>query len=131
MLGGDRVGDRGGLVGGHRHEAVLVGFGLVQLMLGVDTQLSALVIRDLPEGATFLDARYSGIEWIHRAERAWSIGEFRADPRTGEILQAVARIDSHRRRTTARQWWNLARPSPAACASTTTWSTSRSTVTSL
>lgn len=77
---------------------------------------NALVIRDLPEGATFLDARYSGIEWIHRAERAWSIGEFRADPRTGEILQAVARIDSHRRRTTARQWWNLARPSPAACA---------------
>jgi hypothetical protein len=70
----------------------------------------ALVVRDLPEGATFLDARYSGIEWIHRTERAWSIGESQIDPRTGEILHAVARIDSHRRRTTARQWWNLARP---------------------
>lgn len=70
----------------------------------------ALVVRDLPEGATFLDARYSGIQWIHRSERAWSIGESQIDPRTGEILHAVARIDSHRRRTTARQWRNLARP---------------------
>src|SRR6185436_6419922 len=70
----------------------------------------ALVIRDLPEGATFLDARYSGIEWINRAERAWSIGDFQVDPRTGEILHAVARIDSHRRRTSARLWRNLEKP---------------------
>jgi hypothetical protein len=74
----------------------------------------ALVIRDLPEGATFLDARYSGIEWINRAERAWSIGDFQVDPRTGEIVHAVARIDSHRRRTTSRMWQNL-RPPPKAC----------------
>jgi Met-zincin/Domain of unknown function (DUF5117) len=71
---------------------------------------NALVIEDLPEGATFLDARYSGIEWINRAERAWSIGEFQADPRTGEILHSVARIDSHRRRTTARMWQNTTPP---------------------
>jgi hypothetical protein len=70
----------------------------------------ALVLRDLPEGATFLDARYSGIEWVHRAERGWSVGEFRADPRTGEILHGVARIDSHRRRTTSRMWRNLSDP---------------------
>jgi Met-zincin/Domain of unknown function (DUF5117) len=76
----------------------------------------ALVIRDLPEGATFLDARYSGIEWINRAERAWSIGDFQTDPRTGEILHAVARIDSHRRRTTSRMWQNLKPPAGArAC----------------
>jgi hypothetical protein len=76
----------------------------------------ALVIRDLPEGATFLDARYSGIEWINRADRAWSIGDFQADPRTGEILHAVARIDSHRRRTTARIWQNMKPPAGArAC----------------
>jgi hypothetical protein len=74
----------------------------------------ALVVRDLPEGATFLDARYSGIEWIHRTERAWSIGDAQADPRTGEILHSVARIDSHRRRTTARMWRNLR--DPRACA---------------
>jgi len=74
----------------------------------------AIVIDDLPEGATFLDARYPGIEWINRAERAWSIGEYRTDPRTGEILHGVARIDSHRRRTTARQWQN-AKPPGRAC----------------
>ncbi len=77
---------------------------------------NALVIRDLPEGATFLDARYSGIEWIDRAERGWSVGDSAVDPRTGEILHAVARIDSHRRRTTSRLWQNLRRPvSPLAC----------------
>jgi hypothetical protein len=81
----------------------------------------ALVIRDLPEGATFLDARYSGIEWIHRTERGWSVGDSQSDPRTGEIVHAVARIDSHRRRTTARMWRNLQEGRPgsgreAACA---------------
>jgi len=76
----------------------------------------ALQIRDLPEGATFLDARYSGIEWIHRAERAWSLGATQVDPRTGEIVHAVARIDSHRRRTTSRMWQNMRRPETAwAC----------------
>ena len=74
----------------------------------------ALVIRDLPDGATFLDARYSGIEWINRAERAWSIGDFQADPRTGEILHAVARIDSHRRRTTVADVAQHARPAARA-----------------
>jgi hypothetical protein len=79
----------------------------------------ALVIDDLPEGATFLDARYSGIEWINRAERAWSIGDFQVDPRTGEILHAVARIDSHRRRTTSRQWQNLTPPGMRKCQAAT------------
>jgi Met-zincin/Domain of unknown function (DUF5117) len=77
---------------------------------------NALVLRDLPEGATFLDARYSGVEWINRSERAWSVGEIRVDPRTGEILHAVARIDSHRRRTTSRMWRNAELPaSRRAC----------------
>lgn len=77
---------------------------------------NALVIEDLPEGATFLDARYSGIEWIHRAERGWSVGDYHRDPRTGEILHAVARIDSHRRRTTSRMWQNLQPSARHACA---------------
>ncbi len=76
---------------------------------------NAIVVEDLPEGATFLDARYSGIEWIHRAERGWSVGESRTDPRTGEIVHGVARIDSHRRRTTGRMWQNI-RPPGRACA---------------
>ena len=61
-------------------------------------------------GATFLDVRYSGVEWVNRAERGWSVGEIQIDPRTGEILHGVARIDSHRRRTTARIWQNLQPP---------------------
>ncbi|MFI5183399.1 MAG: zinc-dependent metalloprotease [Vicinamibacteria bacterium] len=75
---------------------------------------NAFVLLDLPEGATFLDARYSGVEWIDRAERGWSVGETRSDPRTGEILQGVARIDSHRRRTTSRIWQNM-QPPPRGC----------------
>src|SRR6266404_3538083 len=74
---------------------------------------NAFVLKDLPEGATFLDARYSGIEWIARAERGWSVGGSQTDRRTGEILHGVARIDSHRRRTTARMWQNLKRPEGA------------------
>jgi hypothetical protein len=77
---------------------------------------NAFVIKDLPAGASFLDARYSGIEWINRAERGWSVGDFQVDPRTGEILHAVARIDSHRRRTTSRMWRNLTRPGEACAA---------------
>lgn len=43
-------------------------------------------------------------------ERAWSIGDFQTDPRTGEIIHAVARIDSHRRRTTSRMWRDMRDP---------------------
>jgi len=79
----------------------------------------AFVLKDLPEGATFLDARYSGIEWVNRVDRSWSFGEIQVDPRTGEILHGVARIDSHRRRTTSRMWRNFLpptrSPSPLAC----------------
>jgi hypothetical protein len=78
---------------------------------------AALELRDLPEGATFLDARYSGIQWISRAERGWSVGWAQSDPRTGEILHGVALIDSHRRRTTDRMWKNVQPPRDArACA---------------
>ena len=75
----------------------------------------AVVVQDLPAGASFLDVRYSGVEWINRAERGWSVGASQVDPRTGEILHAVARIDSHRRRTTSRIWQNLQPPSGRAC----------------
>ncbi|MCS6913159.1 MAG: zinc-dependent metalloprotease [Myxococcales bacterium] len=76
----------------------------------------AIVVRDLPPGASFLDARYSGIAWVHRADRGWSSGEFRQDPRTGEILHAVVRLDSHRRRTVAQLWQTLRpEPDPRSC----------------
>jgi hypothetical protein len=76
---------------------------------------NAFELRDLPAGASFLDARYSGIQWTHRTERAWSIGQSQSDPRTGEILHAVVLLDSHRRRTTDRMWRNLTPPARGAC----------------
>jgi hypothetical protein len=53
----------------------------------------------LPEGVDPLDARYNVIQWENRHERGWSIGGSLGDPRTGEILKAMARMDSHRART--------------------------------
>lgn len=53
----------------------------------------------LPEGVDPLDARYNVVQWENRNERGWSIGGSLGDPRTGEILKAMARMDSHRART--------------------------------
>ncbi|HYC51687.1 MAG TPA: zinc-dependent metalloprotease [Gemmatimonadaceae bacterium] len=53
----------------------------------------------LPEGADPLDARYNVVQWINRNERGWSVGGSLGDPRTGEILKGMARLDSHRART--------------------------------
>ena len=59
----------------------------------------AFVVRDLPEGADPMDARYNVVQWENRNERGWSIGGSLGDPRTGEIIKAMARLDSHRART--------------------------------
>ena len=59
----------------------------------------AFRVEDLPEGADPMDARYNVIQWENRNERGWSIGGSMGDPRTGEILKAQARMDSHRART--------------------------------
>ena len=53
----------------------------------------------LPEGADPMDVRYNVVQWENRHERGWSIGGSLGDPRTGEILKAMARMDSHRART--------------------------------
>ena len=53
----------------------------------------------LPEGVDPLDARYNVIQWENRHERGWSIGGSLGDPRMGQILKAMARMDSHRART--------------------------------
>ena len=53
----------------------------------------------LPEGADPMDARYNVVQWINRNERGWSVGGSLGDPRTGEILKGMARMDSHRART--------------------------------
>ncbi|MDQ6634686.1 MAG: zinc-dependent metalloprotease [Gemmatimonadota bacterium] len=56
-------------------------------------------VEDLPEGVDPLDSRYNVVQWENRNERGWSIGGSLDDPRTGEILKGMARLDSHRART--------------------------------
>lgn len=53
----------------------------------------------LPADADPMDARYNVVQWENRNERGWSIGGSLGDPRTGEIIKAMARMDSHRART--------------------------------
>ena len=69
----------------------------------------------LPEGADPMDARYNVVQWINRNERGWSVGGSLGDPRTGEILKGMARMDSHRNRTDYNLYAGLmgAAPSPA------------------
>jgi hypothetical protein len=53
----------------------------------------------LPEGIDPMDARYNVVQWENRNERGWSVGGSLGDPRTGEIIKGMARLDSHRART--------------------------------
>ena len=56
-------------------------------------------VEDLPEGIDPMDARYNVVQWENRNERGWSVGGAIGDPRTGELIKAMARLDSHRART--------------------------------
>ncbi|TVP76803.1 MAG: DUF5117 domain-containing protein [Gemmatimonadales bacterium] len=56
----------------------------------------AFRLEELPEGANPLDARYNVIYWVHRRDPGPSVGPSFRDPRTGEILKTVVRMDSHR-----------------------------------
>jgi hypothetical protein len=58
--------------------------------------INAFRVEDLPEGADPMDARYSVVQWIHRSEPGFAIGPSFRDPRTGEIIKAAVRMDSHR-----------------------------------
>jgi Met-zincin/Domain of unknown function (DUF5117) len=53
----------------------------------------------LPEGVDPMDARYNVVQWENRNERGWSVGGALTDPRTGEMVKGMARLDSHRART--------------------------------
>ena len=57
-----------------------------------------------------LDTRYSYLLWTNRDERGFSNGGAVSDPRTGEILAAKPRMDSHRVRTIGN-YWEAYRPS--------------------
>jgi hypothetical protein len=43
-----------------------------------------------------MDARYPMIYWVHRTEPGPSVGPSYRDPRTGEIVGTVVRMDSYR-----------------------------------
>ena len=68
----------------------------------------------LPEGVDPMDTRYNVVQWVNRNERGWSIGGSVGDPRTGEIVKAMARMDSHRARTDYNLYAGLMGAGPAA-----------------
>jgi hypothetical protein len=53
-------------------------------------------VRELPAGVDPMDARYNLVYWVHRAGPGPSVGPSLEDPRTGEILRTVVRMDSWR-----------------------------------
>lgn len=57
---------------------------------------NAFVLKDMPEDMDPMDARYNVVMWVHRSEAGASIGPTFRDPRTGEIIKAAVRMDSHR-----------------------------------
>lgn len=57
---------------------------------------NAIEVRDLPDGADPMDVRYSTILLVHRTVAGSSTAPHIQDPRTGEILHAIVRMDSHR-----------------------------------
>lgn len=56
----------------------------------------AFRVEDMPPDMDPLDARYNVIQWVHRTEAGSSWGPSFYDPRTGEIIKAAVRMDSHR-----------------------------------
>lgn len=58
--------------------------------------IDAFQVRDMPEDMDPMDARYNVIQWVHRSTAGPSIGPTFRDPRTGEIIKAAVRMDSHR-----------------------------------
>jgi hypothetical protein len=57
---------------------------------------NAFAVRDLPPNADPMDARYNLIYWVHRSGPGPSVGPSLSDPRTGEIVRTVVRMDAWR-----------------------------------
>lgn len=57
---------------------------------------NAFRVLDLPAGADPMDARYNMLMWVHRNGPGPSVGPSYTDPRTGEIVRAMVRIDAWR-----------------------------------
>ena len=57
---------------------------------------NAVQVRDLPPDADPMDTRYSVVQLVNRSVPGPSTGGGRRDPRTGELLVGMPRMDSHR-----------------------------------
>jgi hypothetical protein len=57
---------------------------------------NAFRVEPLPAGVDPMDSRYPVIYWVHRQERGPSVGPSFRDPRSGEIVGTVVRMDSYR-----------------------------------
>jgi hypothetical protein len=71
---------------------------------------NAIVVLDPPEDMDPMDSRFNYVLWVNRDERGFSVGGSVSDPRTGEILVAKPRMDSHRIRTISSYWRNYRMP---------------------
>ncbi len=69
--------------------------------------INAFELRDMPEDMNPMDARYNVVMWVHRSEAGASIGPTFRDPRTGEIIKAAVRMDSHRSLVNYNQYAGL------------------------
>ena len=58
--------------------------------------INAFRVEDLPSDADPMDARYSVIQWVHRSDPGFSVGQSFTDPRTGEIIKALLKMDTYR-----------------------------------
>jgi len=58
--------------------------------------VNAFRVEDMPADMDPMDARYNVINWVHRTQPSSSWGNVFIDPRTGEIIKAAVRMDSHR-----------------------------------
>ena len=65
---------------------------------------NAVQVLDPPPDMDPMDIRFSYILWVNRDERGFSNGGHFADPRTGQIIVAKPRMDSHRIRTISNYW---------------------------
>jgi hypothetical protein len=57
---------------------------------------NAFRVEMLPPGVDPLDSRYPAVYWVHRQTRGPSVGPSQRDPRTGEIITTIVRMDSYR-----------------------------------
>jgi len=69
---------------------------------------NAFQIRALPEDADPMDARYNVMVWVHRSQRGPSVGPHYRDPRSGQIIRSIVRMDSFRSLVNHDQWMGFA-----------------------